>query len=81
MRPLLSAQQFYEVEYTFDQQSLCSHESRGSIKQSAKSGLDDNQESQRIRDQGQVRLVHTCDSFSESLRARFAPAAQASLLA
>jgi len=38
MRPLLSARQSREVEYTSDQQSLCSHESRGFIEQSRKQG-------------------------------------------
>jgi hypothetical protein len=50
-----------------DRPSLCSHESRGSIEQSAYAGPDRSQESQRIRDDGQARLAHTCDSFSESL--------------
>jgi hypothetical protein len=41
-------------------------------------GLDDNQENQRIPDQGQARLAHTSDSLLESLQARFVPAAQIS---
>jgi hypothetical protein len=54
VRPLLSAEQSYEVEYASDQQSLCFHESRGFIEQSALAGPDSSQESQRIRDGGQV---------------------------
>ena len=65
---LLSAQQSNEVEHIRISNHFVPTRAAASLS-SRLNRLDGSQESQRIRDGGQARLAHTCDSFSESLKA------------
>ena len=67
MRLLLSARQSYEVEHI----RIGNHfvPTRAAAPLSSRLNRpNDSQESLRIRQRGQARFAHTCDSFSESLK-------------
>jgi hypothetical protein len=67
VRALLSAQQSYKVEHI----RIGNHfvPTRAAAPLSSRLNRpNDSQESLRIRQRGQARFAHTCDSFSESLK-------------